>query len=841
MNEQEILQGLNEAQRAAVVGFEQPSLIIAGAGSGKTRVLTSRIAYMIAQGVKPWNILALTFTNKAAAEMRARIEQMIGSSSRYLRMGTFHSVFSRILRENADRIGFTQAFTIYEPSDVKNLLKTIVKDMRLDADKYKPNLLASRISFAKNALVTPGAYLARTAYATEDRQARIPEFGNIYLEYCRRCKQNNAMDFDDLLLQTNILLKDCPDVLAAYQELFQYILVDEYQDTNYAQYIIIRRLSQLHGRVCVVGDDAQSIYSFRGAKIENILSFRNDYPTAEVFKLEQNYRSTRTIVEAANSVITHNERRMKKTCFSEGEVGEKIRILRAYTDREEAEMVVSDMLDRVRYNDEPWSEVVFLYRTNNQSAVLEDQLRRRGIPYRIYKGSSFYDHKEIKDLMGYLRLVINPRDDEAFKRIINYPVRGIGDTTIERIAQIAATREVSMWEAIDRLVEEQAAQNDPVQRAIVRKVTDFVALIRSLSLARHDRSLYEFGLEVANRSGILAQYRAENIPENASAIANIEELLNSMQEFSERCDAEIRNGEREPENIATIEEWLQGVMLMTDADKDDPDERNKVTLMTVHSAKGLEYKYVYIVGLEENLFPSQRATETPDGMEEERRLFYVALTRAKSAAVISFAEMRFKWGNMEFSRPSCFLREIDPQYVESDVDFSAQRARPEPEGEMPQAIDELRRRFDYRFQQQRQQGASGGGTTHPDHRFGGRPTDGESTRAQRFTRQNDPYRAKQQPHPKTQFDERLERAISALGSDQRRTLRSLGSSTTPTRSGSVSQAGSLTVGDRVDHTLFGVGEVIRIEHTTDDLKLVVEFPNVGRKTLMAKFAKLRKL
>lgn len=842
MNEQEILQSLNDAQRAAVVGFEKPSLIIAGAGSGKTRVLTSRIAYMIAQGVKPWNILALTFTNKAAAEMRERIEQMIGSSSRYLRMGTFHSVFSRILRENAERIGYTQAFTIYEPSDVKNLLKTIVKDMRLDADKYKPNVLASRISMAKNALITPGAYQASTSCAVEDRQARIPEFCNVYHEYCRRCKQNNAMDFDDLLLQTNILLRDCPEVLAQYQEQFQYILVDEYQDTNYAQYIIIRRLSQLHGRVCVVGDDAQSIYSFRGAKIENILSFRNDYPTAEVFKLEQNYRSTRTIVEAANSVITHNRKKLQKVCFSQGAVGEKIRIMRAYTDREEAELVVSDLIDRVREAEDRWSEAVILYRTNNQSAVLEDQLRRRTIPYRIYKGSSFYDHKEIKDLMAYLRLVINPRDDEAFKRIVNYPARGIGDTTIQRIEQLAAERGLSMWAAVDRLVEEQEAKNDPMQRAIVRKVTEFVALIRSLSLARTDKSLYEFGLEVANRSGILALYRAENLPENATAIANIEELLNSMQEFTERCDAEIRNGEREPEEVATIEEWLQGVMLMTDADNDDPEDNNKVTLMTVHSAKGLEYKYVYIVGLEENLFPSQRAMETPDGMEEERRLFYVALTRAKERAVISYAEMRFKWGNMEFSRPSCFLREIDSRYIDSEVDFTAQRVRPEPEGEEPRAIDELRRRFDYRFQQQRQQGASGGSFGSSANRFG-RPTDGESNRAQRFSRQNDPYRntsGTSYPHPKTQYDERLERAISSLGNEQRRTLRSVGSVGSPAGA-STAPVGDFTVGDRVDHALFGVGEVVRIERMAGDMKLVVDFQKVGQKTLLAKFAKLRKL
>lgn len=407
--ESQILKGLNQAQREAVVNYDSPSLIIAGAGSGKTRVLTSRIAYMIEQGVAPYNILALTFTNKAAEQMRERIAQMLPDGRhRYIRMGTFHSVFSRILRDNAERIGFPQSFTIYEPSDCKNLLKTIVKELNLDDTKYKPAMLASRISYAKNCLVTPGAYLANAGAAAEDRRMQIPEFGNIYNIYCARCKRNGAMDFDDLLLQTNILLRDCPDVTARYQEQFKYILVDEYQDTNYAQYVIIRRLSQLHSKVCVVGDDAQSIYSFRGAKIENILSFKKDFPNAMIFKLEQNYRSTRTIVEAANSVIERNSKRMEKKCFSEGDVGEKIRVLRAYTDREEAEMVVSDLRDKVRAAGDEWAEAAILYRTNNQSQALEDALRRKGIPYRIYKGNSFYDHKEIKDLLAYIRLVINP-------------------------------------------------------------------------------------------------------------------------------------------------------------------------------------------------------------------------------------------------------------------------------------------------------------------------------------------------------------------------------------------------------------------------------------------------
>ena len=841
--ESQILQGLNPAQRAAVENYDVASLIIAGAGSGKTRVLTSRIAYMIEQGVAPYNILALTFTNKAAEQMRSRIAQMLPDSrSRYIRMGTFHSVFSRILRENADRIGFPESFTIYEPSDCKNLLKTIFRELNLSDDRYKPNAIASRISYAKNSLVTPGAYLANSVYAAEDRQAQIPEFGNIYNIYCQRCKRNGAMDFDDLLLQTNILLRDCPDVLARYQELFKYILVDEYQDTNYAQYVIIRRLSQLHSKVCVVGDDAQSIYSFRGAKIENILSFQKDFPEAKVFKLEQNYRSTRTIVEAANSVIVRNSKRMDKHCFSAGDVGEKIRILKAYTDREEAEMVVSDLRDKVRAAGDAWSEAVILYRTNNQSAVLEDNLRRRGIPYRIYKGSSFYDHKEIKDMLAYIRLVINPRDDEAFRRIVNYPARGIGDTTVQRIAQLAAERGVSMWEAVDALVAEPVT--DPVQRTIARKVTEFVAMIRALSLARNDKGLYDFGMEIASRSGIIAAYRTENTPEATSALDNIEELLNSMQLFKEQRDAEIRGGERTAEEEATVEEWLQNVMLMTDMDKDDPEDSNKVTLMTVHSAKGLEYKYVYIVGMEENLFPSQRASESADGMEEERRLFYVALTRAKVSATISFAEMRFRWGSMEFSHPSRFLREIDPRYIDSDVDFSAEASR-RPAGDGgTSAIDELRRRFDYRFQQKRQEGAAGrgyeagghgapgGGSYGAGSRFG-RPADGESGVARRFARAT--------PQRTAAPDPALVRTPRPSTEGMRRLGVRPAASVAGTASAGVPSAG-YEVGQRVEHAIFGAGVVRSIELAQDgDQRLVVEFGNAGTKTLLAKFAKLTKL
>ena len=822
--ESKILQGLNRAQYDAVVNYESPSLIIAGAGSGKTRVLTSRIAYMLEQGVKPWNILALTFTNKAASQMRERIEQMVeGSASRYIRMGTFHSVFSRILRENAERIGYTQSFTIYEPNDCKNLLKTICKELGLADDKYKPQRILSRISYAKNALITPGAYIANASFAAEDRQAQIPRFGEVYEAYCRRCKHNGAMDFDDLLLQTNILLRDCPDVLEKYQEQFQYILVDEYQDTNYAQYIIIRRLSLKHSRVCVVGDDAQSIYSFRGAKIENILSFQKDYPQAKVFKLEQNYRSTQTIVNAANSVIERNSRRMKKVCFSEGDSGEKIRIVRSYTDREEGDIIAQDIREKLNGSEDSWNEVVVLYRTNNQSAVVEQSLRRHSIPYRIYKGSSFYDHKEIKDVMAYIRLVINPKDDEAFKRVVNYPARGIGDTTVSRIEELARSCNQSMWEAVDALVAEAATLGDPVQKTIARKVTEFVNLIRELAQARESKSLYDFGLELASRSGILQIYRQENTPESQSAIDNIEELLNSMQLFREQREAEIRNGEREESEQPTIEEWLQSVMLMTDMDNDDEGADDRVTLMTVHSAKGLEYKYVYIAGCEENLFPSQRALESVDGVEEERRLFYVALTRAKCEAMITYCDMRYKWGNMEFSSPSRFLSEIDPKYVECDEDLSpksgasSQGSLTGRMGNFSQAsaierrngqtaVEALRQRFDYRFQQKRAEAGA------------------------QAARGGVKSGVKVAPDPKIVAPIQQPRSVEGM----RRI--------TP----SVAGAGAVTscpyqIGDRVEHPKFGVGVIQRIEPLATDHKVVVDFGSYGEKTLLAKFAKLEKL
>ncbi len=805
MTNEDILKGLNPAQRAAVEAYNEPSLIIAGAGSGKTRVLTTRIAYMLAQGVAPHSILALTFTNKAAREMRERIEKMVGSNSRYICMGTFHSVFSRILRENAEVLGYPKEYTIYEPTDCKNLLKTILKDKGLSDDKYKPNVIASRISMAKNNLITPGAYIQNSMFATEDRRAQIPEFGNIYVEYCRRCKLNGAMDFDDLLLQTNFLFRDHPEILARYQERFQYVLVDEYQDTNNAQYIIVRRLAQFHSRICVVGDDAQSIYSFRGAKIENILSFQRDYPQAKVFKLEQNYRSTQTIVDAANSVIDHNSRKLKKRCFSEGASGEKIRIFKAYTDREEADLVVSDLRDRVRENGSKWAEAAILYRTNNQSQALENALRQKAIPYRIYRGSSFYDHKEVKDMLSYIRLIINPRDDEAFKRIINTPARGIGDTTISRIEAMAKERQVSMWEAVDTLVEQTPA--DSVEKAIVKKVTEFVKLIRDLSLEREHKGLYDFGMEVAVRSGLLPFYRLQNSPEAQSAVANLEEVMNSMQMFNEQVEAEIRNGEREAHERATIEEWLQSLMLLTDMDnKGEDEEDDRITLMTVHSAKGLEYEYVYVVGCEENLFPSQRALETVEGIEEERRLFYVALTRAKSLATLSCVDMRFKWGNMEFSKPSRFLAEIDEQYVDCDFDLHQRKPRGEQAGTVKvvggkdeSALDALRRRFDVRYQQKTENG---------------------KRKTENFFKREEPVRPQTPP----------QRDVTGM---RRVTTSTVGQVTT--------EACLYSVGERVEHPKFGRGEIVQVVPLATDHKLVVRFASGEEKTLLSKLAKLTKL
>ena len=800
-NNIEILEGLNGAQREAVVNYNGPSLIIAGAGSGKTRVLTTRIAYMLSQGVEPSSILALTFTNKAAREMRERIEKLVGRQARYIRMGTFHSVFARILRENATRLGFPESFTIYEPNDVKNLIKTIIKEKNLSEERYKPQAVAARISMAKNCLITPGAYKANAVLAGEDREAKMPEVGDIYIEYCNRCKRNGAMDFDDLLLQTNILLRDCPDVLEKYQDMFKYVLVDEYQDTNMAQYIIVRRLALKHSNVCVVGDDAQSIYAFRGAKIENILSFQRDYPTTKVYKLEQNYRSTQTIVEAANSLIAHNSRRLDKRCFSAADKGEKIRLVRCLEDSYEPVEVAMDIKDRVREGAE-WRDFAVLYRTNKQHGLFEAAFTRRGIPYRVYKGMSLLEHKDIRNMIAYLCVILNPNDDESFKRIINYPARGIGDTTVARIAEIAAQRQTSMWHTVNALVGSSEALGQ-VEKVVVRKVAEFVRMINELAAMRVEMGVCDFAKEVMMRSGILHELEREKKPENDTAKDYLDQLLAMMSSYEDECDREMEEGLREEEQRPTIDEWMQNIMLQTD--QDNEDDGNKVTLMTVHSAKGLEYDYVYIVGMEEGLFPSSRSVESISDLEEERRLMYVAITRAKKAALLSFSEMRRVWGKTENTKPSRFLSEIDAEWLDANFDIEDLKGR----NRWERAIsEEGRPHFESLKSRYGAQGAQ---------RMGSTP--------QRTTT------TPQRPRPDII-------ATPKPLDPERAGMRKV----TP-QSGGSAPLGSCdySVGDRVSHPKFGAGRVERVEPLATDYKVVIAFDNYGSKTLLAQFAKLTKL
>ena len=800
-NNIEILEGLNGAQRDAVVNYNGPSLIIAGAGSGKTRVLTTRIAYMLSQGVEPSSILALTFTNKAAREMRERIEKLVGRQARYIRMGTFHSVFARILRENATRLGFPESFTIYEPNDVKNLIKTIIKEKNLSEERYKPQAVAARISMAKNCLITPGAYKANAVLAGEDREAKMPEVGDIYIEYCNRCKRNGAMDFDDLLLQTNILLRDCTDVLEQYQDKFKYILVDEYQDTNMAQYIIVRRLALKHSNVCVVGDDAQSIYAFRGAKIENILSFQRDYPTTKVYKLEQNYRSTQTIVEAANSLIAHNSRRLDKRCFSAADKGEKIRLVRCLEDSYEPVEVAMDIKDRVREGAE-WRDFAVLYRTNKQHGLFEAAFTRRGIPYRVYKGMSLLEHKDIRNMIAYLCVILNPNDDESFKRIINYPARGIGDTTVARIAEIAAQRQTSMWHTVNALVGSSEALGQ-VEKVVVRKVAEFVRMINELSAMRVEMGVCDFAKEVMMRSGILHELEREKKPENDTAKDYLDQLLAMMSSYEDECDREMEEGLRDKEQRPTIDEWMQNIMLQTD--QDNEDDGNKVTLMTVHSAKGLEYDYVYIVGMEEGLFPSSRSVESVADLEEERRLMYVAITRAKKAALLSFSEMRRVWGKTENTKPSRFLSEIDAEWLDANFDIEDLSGR----NRWERAIsEEGRPHFESLKSRYGSQGAQ---------RMGGTP--------QRTTT------TPQRPRPDII-------ATPKPLDPERAGMRKV----TPQGGGSAPLGScDYSVGDRVSHPKFGAGRVERVEPLATDYKVVIAFDNYGSKTLLAQFAKLTKL
>jgi DNA helicase-2/ATP-dependent DNA helicase PcrA len=660
----DFLKELNNEQREAALNFKGPALVIAGAGSGKTRVLTFRIAHMLTEGVHPASVLALTFTNKAAAEMKERIAHLVGPDvARKLWMGTFHSIFARILRIEASSLSYPTDYTIYDSSDSKNLLKTIMKEMNLDEKIYKPSDVLGRISSAKNNLVTPEAYAASSEIATRDNNNRRPMMAVIYNRYAARCKKAGAMDFDDLLLNTNILFRDHPAILQKYQSAFKYILVDEYQDTNYSQYLIIRKLAQNHNNVCVVGDDAQSIYSFRGARIENILNFKRDYPEVVLHKLERNYRSTQNIVNAANSIIAKNKDQIHKKVYSENQEGDKIRIIESRADNEEGFLIANLIKDILFAKQYQFKDVAILYRTNAQSRIFEESLRKLNIPYKIYGGVSFFQRKEIKDILAYFKLVINPADEEALKRVINYPLRGIGKTSIVKIEELALTGDIPMWNVIE---------NHPLMEAnfnngVISKIAGFTAIIKEFKSKLDQMEAFDMAYSMVTSLGIFKELRDDKTPEGISRFENVEALLNGIREFTESTAEGISRG---------LTDYLQDVTLLTDADTEKAEDKNKVTLMTIHSAKGLEFKHVCIVGMEEELFPSHMSLNDPKNLEEERRLFYVAITRAGESLSLSYANSRYKWGLLSSCNPSRFLSEISDEFVERPILIS--RGNPAP-------------------------------------------------------------------------------------------------------------------------------------------------------------------
>lgn len=773
------LNELSEVQREAVTTYNGPALIIAGAGSGKTRVLTYRIAHLLKQGVAPWSILALTFTNKAAREMKDRIAHVVGeSTAKQLWMGTFHSMFMRILRAEADKLGYAKSFTIYDTADSKSLISSIIKELKLDTQTYKVNEVLGRISSAKNNLITPQAYAANTQLVAYDRQARKPEIAKIYAIYAQRCFKASAMDFDDLLLNTNVLFRDFPDILAKYQGKFKYILVDEYQDTNYSQYLIVKKLAASHKNVCVVGDDAQSIYSFRGAKIENILNFRNDYPEYKLFKLEQNYRSTQTIVNAANSVIAKNKRQLQKASFSANDEGDKIKIIKAYTDQEESFMVASSISELIQRDHIDFKDIAILYRTNAQSRLFEESLRKRNIPYRVYGSLSFYQRKEIKDTIAYFRLTVNPNDDEALKRVINFPTRGIGATTMERLEGAANENNQSIWVTIEKLNE----HNPGLKPAAASKVMQFYNLIKQMGTIAYTAEAYEAAQTIVMNAGLMKEFKADGSIEGITRLQNIEELLNSIKEFS---DAQKEEGVAE---VTTLADYLENVSLLTDADTDKPEDRNRVSIMTIHSAKGLEFDYVFLAGIEEELFPSKMSTGSMEELEEERRLFYVALTRAAKLATISHAQVRYKWGNLTSSIPSRFIAEIDPNFVDSPDDTNEQGFKDST--------------FGY--------GSNSSPTIRNNPSTFSRATQGQ---------------AAQSPKRRlTSINESTSKPASA---------------TTSNGSTPYINPDDIEIGMGVLHDRFGPGKVTNIEGEGQNRKATVEFRAAGVKNLLLKFAKLR--
>ena len=779
----EILQHLNESQRKAVEYCDGASLVIAGAGSGKTRVLTYKIAWLMEQGMAPWQILALTFTNKAAREMKERIGRLVGEErARYLQMGTFHSVFARILRAEAEHIGFNSNFTIYDQTDARSLVRTIIKEMQLDDKVYKPASVADRISMSKNHLMLPQAY-AESAWAKDDTMQKRPQVANIYIRYAERCRQANAMDFDDLLVQTWILFKNHEEVRQKYVDKFQFVLVDEYQDTNYAQQAIVYQLTKERQMVCVVGDDAQSIYSFRGANIDNILNFQNLYRQAKLFKLEQNYRSTQLIVQAANSLIRRNERQIPKNVFSENEHGEKLQLKPAYSDKEEAIIVCQDIKRLRRQDHTNWSDFAILYRTNSQSRSFEEQMLKDNIPYRIYGGLSFYQRKEIKDVIAYFRLIANPNDEEAFKRIINYPARGIGDTTVGKIVQAAQTYGVSLWQVI----KEPVLFPMEVSKGTMTKIQNFRELIEGWIGRVATEDAYTLGHDIIMNSGISKDIYSGRNPEDISRQENLEEFLSGMQDFVES------RREEDMGNEIFLPDFLQEVALLTDLDSEEGDENDKVTLMTIHSAKGLEFPTVFVVGLEENIFPSPMCTNSMRELEEERRLLYVAITRAKKHCILTCAQNRFRYGRMEYDTPSRFIRDIDPELL----DVQSETGGGESSYRRPS-----------------------GGSRSPEWMQNPRPVATQ-------------FRA--DPKPRAVAPRQPEKPVDPFGPNFKRVYNAVA----PRPMASAPSAGELREGCQIEHQRFGIGRVLKIEGTGENTKATVEFRNAGTKQLLLKFAKFK--
>ena len=775
------IEELNEGQRNAVLYNDGPSLVIAGAGSGKTRVLTYKIAYLLENGYQPWNILALTFTNKAAREMKERIARQVGPErARHLWMGTFHSMFLRILHVEAGHIGFTSQFTIYDTADSKSLIRSIIKEMGLDEKVYKPGMVQARISNAKNHLVSPAGYANNKEAYEGDRAAKVPALRDIYQRYWERCRQADAMDFDDLLFYTFLLFRDHPEVLARYQDQFRYILVDEYQDTNFAQHSIVLQLAKNHQHVCVVGDDAQSIYSFRGADIDNILYFTKVYPDTKVFKLEQNYRSTQTIVRAANSLIEKNQWQIRKEVFSEKEKGEAIGVYQAYSDVEEGDIVVNKIAELRREKRYAYSDFAILYRTNAQSRIFEEAMRKRSMPYRIYGGLSFYQRKEIKDVIAYFRLIVNPNDEEAFKRIINYPARGIGDTTVGKIIAAATGHNVSLWTVLC----EPLAYGLNFNKGTVGKLQAFRELISAFITDVAEKNAYEIGADIIRQSGIINDVCQDSSPENLSRKENIEELVNGMSDFCAQ-----RQEEGNPNVL--LGDFLSEVSLLTDQDSDKDGDDEKITLMTVHSAKGLEFKNVFVVGMEENLFPSSMVGDSPRALEEERRLFYVAITRAEEHCFLSYAKTRFRYGKMEFGSPSRFLKDIDVRFLRLPQDAG-----------MFRRVEEEAAVF-------RRENARGFAPDKEDAPYGGK---------ERVS-----VRPKQQIIAPT-VPRNLKRVAPSANT----------ASTSPSAGAS---ANRVQQGQLIEHERFGLGEVLKVEGEGDNAKATIRFKNAGDKQLLLRFAR----